>query len=53
MVLDVMGIVLEPEELVNTIFYLREGELGDDALSGISIVTMLCDFLRGCWVSIN
>lgn len=41
------------EELVNTIFYLREGELGDDALSGISIVTMLCDFLRGCWVSIN
>ena len=23
-----MGIVLEPEELVNTIFYLREGELG-------------------------
>lgn len=48
-----MGIVLEPEELVNTIFYLREGELGDDALSGISIVTMLCDFLRGCWVFIN
>ena len=48
-----MGIVGEREELVNTSFYLREGELGDDALSGISIVTMLCDFLRGCWVSIN
>lgn len=43
-----MVIVLEPEEPVNTILYLR-----DDALSGISIVTMLCDFLRGCWVSIN
>ena len=41
--LDGIGIFLEPADLVNAVLYLVEGELGDAALSGVSMLPMLGD----------
>lgn len=41
--LDVIGVFLEPADVLNAVLYLTEGELGDAALSGISMVPMLGD----------
>ena len=43
MALDGIGIFLEPADLVNAVLYLVEGELGDAALSGVSMLPMLGD----------
>ena len=42
-VLDGIGIFLDPADLVNAVLYLSEGELGDAALSGVSMIPMLGD----------
>ena len=41
--LDGIGIFLDPADLVNAVLYLSEGELGDAALSGVSMIPMLGD----------